>query len=209
MLKLQIGAGLDGPETWMNVDASPTLRLQRHALVGGLFRRFLEPRFSDRVRFGDVVKGLRLADGSVDLVYSSHMLEHLALDDLCVALREVHRVLRAGGVFRSVMPDLEHEVQAYLRSNSDDPASEFLRSTLLGQQSRPRGLLARIRAAYGNSQHLWLWDFPSIASRLADAGFIDIRRARLNDSRETAFREVENPERWQGCLGFECRKPGP
>lgn len=207
MLKLQIGAGLDGPETWMNVDASPTLRLQRQALIGWMFRRFLAPRFSDRVRFGDVVQGLSLPADSADLVYSSHVLEHMALDDLCAALREVHRVLRPGGVFRSVMPDLEREVQGYLQSVADDRASEFLRTTLLGQQSRPRGLMARLRATYGNSQHLWLWDFPSIACRLAEAGFTDIRRARLNDSHEAAFREVENPDRWEGCLGFECRKP--
>ena len=207
MLKLQIGAGLDGPASWMNVDASPTVRLQRMPVMGTVFQRWIAPRFSPRIVYGDVVRGLPLATGSVDVAYSSHMLEHLAFDDLRTALREVHRLLRPGGVFRSVMPDLEAEVAAYVASTADDRASEFLRSTLLGMASRPRGLLGHLRAAVGNSQHLWLWDYRSIATRLAEAGFTDIRRASFNDSTEPSFAEVEHPERWDGCLGFECRKP--
>ncbi|WP_187770646.1 class I SAM-dependent methyltransferase [Cognatilysobacter lacus] len=208
-MKLQIGAGLDGPASWMNVDASPTVRLQRLPALGPLFERWLSPRFSRRIVYGDVVRGLALANESADVAYSSHMLEHLAYDDLRTALREVHRVLRPGGVFRSVMPDLEAEVATYVASTNDDRASEFLRATLLGMSTRPRGMLGHLRAAVGNSQHLWLWDYRSIATRLAEAGFTDIRRAAFNDSAEPVFAEVEHFERWNGCLGFECRKAAP
>ena len=161
MLKLQIGAGLDGPAGWMNVDASPTLRLQRLPVAGKWLRNVTQPRFSSAVTYGDVVKGLPLPASSVDIVYSSHVLEHLAFDDCCAALVEIHRVLRPGGVLRSWL---------------------------------------------GNSRHLWMWDYRSLAHRLAQAGFVDIRPARIGDSSEPAFADVESPERWQDSLGFECRK---
>lgn len=208
MLKLQIGAGLDGPGGWLNVDASPTLRLQRLPLVGALLGGMVGPKFSSRVVFGDVVRGLAMADDSVDIVYSSHVLEHLAFDDLRRALREIHRVLRPGGVFRSVLPDLQFEVDCYLKSTATDPASELMRSTLLGVEQRDRGLMSALRSWLGNSRHVWMWDYKSIAFQLGQADFVDIRRATINDSEEASFIEVESADRWQNSLGFECRKPG-
>jgi hypothetical protein len=56
MLKLQIGAGLDGPVEWLNVDASPTLRLQRLPWLGALFQHLFRPRFSPNIVYGDVVR---------------------------------------------------------------------------------------------------------------------------------------------------------
>lgn len=207
MLKLQIGAGLDGPADWLNVDASPTLRLQRLPLAGRWLRKVTKPRFSSTVAYGDVVRGVPLSSESVGIVYSSHVLEHLALDDFCTALVEIHRVLCPGGVFRSVLPDLDHEVQRYVRSEEPDRASAFMRSTLLGLERRERGVMGALRSWLGNSQHLWMWDYRSMQHRLAQAGFVDIRPARFGDSSEPVFRDVESPDRWQDSLGFECRKP--
>lgn len=206
-MKVQIGAGLDGPQSWLNVDASPTLRLQRLPVVGRLLQHVSSPRFSPAVTYGDVVRGLRLPTGSVRVVYSSHVLEHLALEDLSVALLEIHRVLAPGGVFRSVLPDLDCDVQRYLQSEAQDRASEFMRSTLLGLERRERGLLSALRSWLGNSQHLWMWDYRSMAYRLSEAGFEEIRLARFGDSSDSSFSEVEKIERWEDAFGFECRKP--
>lgn len=206
-MRLQIGAGLDGPAGWTNLDASPVLRMQRLPLVGGVLRRLVPPEFSPRVDHGDVTRGLPLADGAADIVYTSHMLEHLSLRDFDVALREIHRVLAPGGLFRSVLPDLEFEARRYLASNAPDRASDFMRATILGVEQRERGPVAALRGWLGNSAHLWMWDFVSVADHLARAGFVEIRRASFGDSAEQAFSDVENPERWQDCLGFECRKP--
>ncbi len=207
MLKLQIGAGLDGPAHWLNIDASPTLRLQRLPVVGRPLQNLIGPRFSSTVVYADVVRGLPLAPNSVQIVYSSHVLEHMSFEDLNTALAEIHRVLCPQGIFRSVLPDLGWEVQSYLQSKVPDRASEFMRSTLLGLERRERGLMGAMRSWLGHSRHVWMWDYRSLAHRLAEAGFIDIRPARFGDSEEPAFAQVENPERWQDCLGFECRKP--
>lgn len=208
MVKLQVGAGLDGPAHWLNTDASPTLRLQRLPVIGGLLQGLIRPRFAPSVVYGDVVRGLPLAPDSVQIVYSSHVLEHMAFEDLNTALAEIYRVLCPQGIFRSVLPDLDWEVQGYLQSTAPDRASEFMRSTLLGLDRRERGLMGAMRSWLGNSRHVWMWDYGSLAHRLAETGFVDIRPAVFGDSEEPSFAQVESPERWQDCLGFECRKPG-
>lgn len=58
----------------------------------------------------------------------------------------------------------------------------------------------------GNSQHLWMWDYKSIAQELENAGFIDIRTAEFGDATDTLFTEVEDRGRWKNCLGVECKK---
>jgi hypothetical protein len=39
---------------------------------------------------------------------------------------------------------------------------------------------------------------------LLDAGFRQVRRAKFGDSSDAAFREVEDPSRWEGALGAEA-----
>lgn len=57
---------------------------------------------------GSCIRMDQFADGSVDEVYASHVMEHLGFRvELPTALREVWRVLRPGGVFRTSVPDLE------------------------------------------------------------------------------------------------------
>lgn len=62
----------------------------------------------------DVRQPLPFADASVDFVYHSHLLEHLALDDARTFLRECFRILKPGGTIRMAVPDLEGICRRYL-----------------------------------------------------------------------------------------------
>src|SRR5262245_7212563 len=90
---VQFGCGTSTAPGWRNYDASPTLYLQRLPVIGGAFRRVLPPLFPSDARFGDILSRLPHADNSVDLVYCSHVLEHLCLEDLRKALHETRRIL--------------------------------------------------------------------------------------------------------------------
>lgn len=213
---VQFGAGHSAPQGWINFDASPTLRLERLPLVGK-FISVNGTRFPERVIYGDVVKGLPLAANSVAGVYSSHVLEHLPYDDVAAALRNTLKILKPGGIFRVVVPDLEERARAYLsRLANEEPGAghEFVRSTLMGTEVRPRGLLSMVRSHFGNAAHLWMWDRLSLTQALQDAGFDRIRRSEFNDSSDPRFSEVEDKGRYfDETLGikelaFEARRPG-
>lgn len=54
----------------------------------------------------DVCQPLPLSTGSVDMCYSSHLLEHLHASDAAAFLQEQHRVLKSDGLIRIAVPDL-------------------------------------------------------------------------------------------------------
>ncbi|GAB6041426.1 class I SAM-dependent methyltransferase [Endothiovibrio diazotrophicus] len=202
---LQYGCGWCAPEGWLNFDASPTLRFERLPLIWRLYTRN-EQRFPANVRYGNVADGLPLANASCAALYCSHVLEHLALDELRAALAESHRLLRPDGRFRLVVPDLEVEVERYRNDPSAAAALSLMERTELGWESRPRSLAGLLREWLGNSRHRWMWDFRSLAAELEGAGFREIRRARFGDSAEPRYREVEDEGRWRDALGIECRR---
>lgn len=199
------GAGWCAPVRWRNFDASPTLRFERLPIIGRLYTKNAA-RFPANVEYGDIVAGLPVADGSCAAVYCSHVLEHLALADFRTALVNTRRLLRPGGVFRLVMPDLEICARRYLANGSADAAFEFFRDSGLGADERRRRPGGLIRDFFGNSRHLWLWDYKSAARELERAGFAGIRRAAFGDGADPLFREVEDYDRWKDCLGIECRR---
>jgi SAM-dependent methyltransferase len=203
---VQYGCGHAGPVEWRNFDASPTLRFERLPLVGRLYSRNAA-RFPGNVEYGDIARGLPLDADSCAGVYCSHVLEHLSLEDFRAALRNTRRILRPGGVFRLVLPDLEYSISRYVGDSSSAAAGEFLRETFLGVERRPRGFSGFVVSWLGNSQHLWMWDYKAIAPELEAAGFAAIRRATLGDSPDPMFALVEDPGRWENCLGVECRRP--
>lgn len=66
------------------------------------------------VRACDITKGLPYPDGSFDVCYSSHVLEHLDRGQAKRFVDECRRVLKPGGVVRIVVPDLEGIAKNYL-----------------------------------------------------------------------------------------------
>jgi predicted SAM-dependent methyltransferase len=206
---IQYGCGWESkcaPKSWRNFDASPTLRFERIPLIGQLHTRN-KYRYPNNVEYGDIVYGLPVANGSCKAVYCSHVLEHLSLYDLRMALRNTHKILEPGGIFRFVLPDLEFYIKEYINNPSIDGAIDFIRNTRLGKENRIHNLMKFISEWLGNSQHLWMWDFKSLRFELEQASYIEVRRAQFHDSTEQMFKEIEFRERWENCLGMECRKP--
>jgi predicted SAM-dependent methyltransferase len=202
---MQFGCGWSAPSTWINFDASPTLRFERLPLIGALHTRNAQ-RFPKHVLHGDIVAGLPLAPNSCAGIYASHVLEHLSLADADTALGRTHHYLRSGGTFRLVVPDLRQLATRYLEEPSSSSAHQFMRDAGLGQERRSRGVFALARSFFGNSAHLWMWDEASMTDRLLQHGFCDVRRAQFGDSDDPRFAEVEEATRFDGCLAMQCKK---
>ena len=202
---VQYGCGWSAPRSWRNFDASPTLRFERIPFIGKLYTKN-NSRFPPNVEFGDIVCGLPILDNSCKGIYCSHILEHLSLEDFRSALKNTYKILEISGCFRLVLPDLEYSIKQYIDNQSIDASLMFMRETFLGKEKRSRGLKSFISEWFGNSQHLWMWDYKSISQELQDAGFIDTRRAKFGDFTDLMFKDVEEEGRWLNCLGVECKK---
>ena len=90
--RLNVGCGTRIRPGWVNVDM---------ATVDGVVSH-------------DIRRGLPFPAHSFDLVYHSHVLEHLAPEQGRALLEDCYRVLRPGGVLRVVVPDLERIARDYL-----------------------------------------------------------------------------------------------
>jgi predicted SAM-dependent methyltransferase len=206
-LYVQYGCGLSAPEGWQNFDASPLLLLSKIPFVKHIFSSKI-PHFPSNVRYGNIIKGLPVPKASCSGLYASHVLQHLPLEDFRKALRNSYSLLLPKGIFRLVVLDLEYITKNYLSKNTPMRAQEFMQESHLGLEKRDHGFISMIGSFWGNSFHLSMWDFISLKKELEDAGFINIRRAYFNDSKDPKFREVEDESRFVDALAVECEKPG-
>src|SRR5204862_460110 len=73
-----------------------------------------------KLRYLDVSKPFPFPSNSFDFVYSSHMFEHIPKGQLSSTLREIYRVLKSGGLVRTVVPDLDYFIGQYNPQNPDE-----------------------------------------------------------------------------------------
>lgn len=199
---VQYGCGFSVADGWLNFDSSPTLRIERLPVIGPTLSTLIVrngKQFPKEVVYGNIVKGLPLPDGSAAACYASHVLEHLSLQDMRVALVNTAKLLQPGGIFRMIVPDLLERARRYVVAANEGDAlasHKFLESSYLGLAKRPANILQHVRLALGGSQHLWMWDEHSLRQELENAGFTATRRCEYGDSEDPMFTKVEEKTRF-------------
>tara|TARA_B100000242_G_scaffold293033_1_gene269922 strand:+ start:1144 stop:1833 length:690 start_codon:yes stop_codon:yes gene_type:complete len=202
---VQYGAGNIAIEGWLNFDASPTLRLQKIPIIGRIFKKKII--FDKNILFGDIVKGLPIKPNSIQGLFASHVLEHLAYDDAITTLKNSFTMLKPGGCFRLIVPDLQFYLDNYntkLSTNGKKrklAAYEFNLLSGLGRKESLNSLFARFKRTFGNSSHLWMWDYPSLAAELKKVGFINISKFRRGSSKDKMFLKPERDYQFSGSIG--------
>jgi len=180
-MRVNVGCGATPTDGWANLDNSFSIRAARWPLLIRMLSmarildkqscKFAEIANDKNIRFANVSLRIPYADNSVEVVYSSHMIEHLDRREAKAFLMEVRRILRPGGIVRLAAPDLAGLVKAYLATGNAD---QFIDRTHMSQE-RPRGVLARTKTVIiGSRGHMWMYDGPSLAALLCDAGFSDV-----------------------------------
>ena len=135
------------------------------------------------IRWANACKRIPLPDGSLEVVYSSHVLEHLDSSETERFLAEIHRVLRPGGIIRLALPDLRRRAEKYI---AEGDADSFMQSLNIREYS-VRSLRAGLRILIlGDKEHRWMYDSRSLI-RL-------VQRARFVDAREMAPGETMIPD---------------
>jgi hypothetical protein len=121
-----------------------------------------------------------------------------------------YKILKPGGIFRCIIPDLEYAARLYLKEldEGDRNASiKFIASTtMLGVEQRSKGLKGIMVSVFGNAKHLWMWDSQSLSEELSKVGFKSIRNCSFNDSKDSMFSYVESEGRFNHAVAIECFK---
>ncbi len=115
----------------------------------------------------DILDGMPLDSDSIDYISSQHALNCLKIFDVVDALRELHRVLRPGGVLRLCLPDLDQAIAAYQRGDWNYFWYGWCWDTISGN-------FVTTILAYNLVQTLFTYEFAE--ELLYKAGFSDVRR---------------------------------
>jgi len=97
----------------------------------------------------------------VDLIYSSHVLEHFKRNEYMNVLKTWFKVLKPGGILRLSVPSLSAIVEYYNKYKTID---RRMLGLLYGDQGSPY------------SYHYHIWDDESLSKDLRDIGFSIVRK---------------------------------
>lgn len=112
-------------------------------------------------------------DNSIDLIYASHVLEHVKRHEVSSTVEEWCRVLRPGGKLYVAVPDFEAVASHYMENRDLKP----LQGLLNGGQN------------YEGNEHYVCFDFSFLKEILAEQGFVDVDRY---DWRESEFSDFDD-----------------
>jgi predicted SAM-dependent methyltransferase len=138
--------------------------------IGGTVRKagwqVLNAQPGDHVdHLGDLRDLSRFADASFDMVYASHVFEHLGYQrDLPAALKAVARILRPGGRFFVSVPDLETLARMFVSLENNPAARLHVMRMMFGGQLDDYDF-----------HFVGLWG-EYLADRLFRAGFAEVYR---------------------------------
>jgi predicted SAM-dependent methyltransferase len=170
--KLNLGCGENVLAGWLNVDFDP---------------------LSPEVVYLDATARFPLPDGVFDLVFSEHMIEHVSYAHAEHMLRECWRVMKAGGRIRISTPDLKFLMDLY-HGDKSPLQEEYVRRSAeeAGIKAMDTHVINRFVREWG---HLFIYDEKALKAALQEAGFGEIERCALHESRAAALRNVENESR--------------
>jgi len=181
-IKINVGCGDTPTEDYINYDNSfsqyisvlplEIIRLMKaFKIIGHENYNYIKFIKIHNIQFGNSLY-LPLGDNAVDVLYSSHMFEHLDRIESATFLKESLRVLKPGGILRLVLPDLNKITVRYLRKgNSDD----FMNRLGICER-RPRGVIEKMKyLIIGSRKHMWMYDAKTLSEYLRKNGFSKMR----------------------------------
>lgn len=138
----------------------------------------------------DLKRGIPLPDSTVDVIYSSHLLEHMQYRDLLTFLQECRRVLKHDGIFSVCVPDSRQYIDAYINKTYFRDPSTFYQPATVDTGS----FIDQVNyVAYMGGEHMYMFDRENLVNTIVKCGF---RRVSLRDFDP----EVDSIERDNGSI---------
>ncbi len=217
--KVNLGCGRNVIEEWINIDKSWNIALSKHHFLKLLFYKL---RIISRVAYEanwsgknilrhDIRKKLPFKDKSVNYVYCSHVLEHLTREDAQKVCQDVYKILKPGGVFRVVVPDLKLLTSKYINGDksffgdSKEPiADNFINYVWRIKEKRSHTFFENLFIDY----HKWMYDFESLSHLLRNSGFEEVSECKYRQGECADLKRIEPLKRREESIYIEAIKSG-
>lgn len=178
-MKLHLGCGKrDFGTEWISIDGGDFPHLHSH----------------------DITK-LDFKDNTVDLIYSSHVLEYFDRVEVIDVLNEWKRVLKPNGILRIAVPDFESMVKLYL-------SGKYNLENFLGP------IFGKMEMGDEVIYHRTAYDYNSLKKILEKVGFLDIKlynwrdteHSHIDDHSQAYLPHMDKQNGTLISLNVECKK---
>jgi predicted SAM-dependent methyltransferase len=160
-LKLHLACGLKILVGWLNVDVAPYPGAMTISMPAGL-----------RI----------IPDRAAQYAYCSHMLHYLEYPSEASAfVLEVYRLLKPGGVFRVVVPNIEAIIRAYVE-NDEELFKDQVKHHWSWATTKLEHLICAMRADYADGSVKYGYDLETLTKLLKGAGFNRVVQSAFNKS---------------------------
>lgn len=181
--KLQIGAGKNLREGWLNTNWYPV---------------------ANSAVFLNATKPFPMPDACFDYAYSEHVIEHVPEPGGANMIRETFRVLKPGGKFRLSTPDIGFLVRL-LEPNPTELEERYIRwAGVPTHGSSAPTALSVVNLFVREWGHQFIYDEATLAESMRAAGFVDVKPFKVLESDDPELQGLENIERMEeGFLQLE------
>jgi predicted SAM-dependent methyltransferase len=218
IVRLNLGCGLQCPEGWINVDSSFGVKIAKRPVLKKLINSLVPTKWGilpniswpSNAIWMDITRPFKFKTNSIDYVYSSHTIEHLGYEEATFVFKECFRVMKQGGVFRVIVPDLDRLVNVYLKMKTEDPAKAakmFHEYSLYFEIPYPKTFADSFKFYFkSKNNHRFLYNEAALKEQLECAGFSNIKRMEYGISEIPGIEKIDIKERFDGAICLEGKK---
>ena len=133
---------------------------------------------------------------SVDMIFASHILEHLTMDESKVALKEWLRVLKPGGWLDVIVADINQVYLLYKKGSLWGEYQQLCDENYINATAFGANLLAdaipEMQDVYGGPghQHKQIFIGDMLLNRVLEAGYVECHEVTANFLRRSSIGEV-------------------
>lgn len=141
-------------------------------------------------------------DNTYNGVYSEHFIEHLTKEQGINYFKEMMRIMKPGGIIRSIWPPMEFV--EWLRQNADldnHPwVQHYYKFYVVKHNFAPKGtefMRIQDQCAEGimwqNGEHKHIWRKQELIDTLRELGYTNVREYKYQQSGLPAFNNIDTP----------------
>jgi len=137
----------------------------------------------------DLRRGIPLPNGSVDKIYSSHLLEHIPYQELIPFLRECRRVMKLDAEFSVCVPNFRLYVDAYKNKKLFRSRDTWWQP---GKVDTGSSIDQLNYLAYMLDEHKYMFDEENLINTLTQAGFSNVQLRDFDAELDILERDFES-----------------
>ena len=139
--------------------------------------------------YRDLRNGIPLKNNTVNIIYTSHLLEHIPYSQLISFLNECLRVLKDGGRLSVCVPNARNYIEAYIEQRHFGNSDNFYKPAVVDTGS----FIDQVNyMAYMAGEHCYMFDEENLVNTLRKVGFTSVELRAFDESIDLKERDFES-----------------